>query len=95
MSTTLFAASQTDASPIVAIILFSFFAMMYMLPSVIAYLRGHPNAAAITVLTFFLGWTMLGWVIGLVWSFTEAENKPCLRERYRFSQDDDDPRQWH
>ena len=40
----------------------------YFLPSIIASRRGHRQAGAITVLNLLLGWTLLGWVIALVWS---------------------------
>lgn len=43
---------------------------LYLLPAIIASVRKHPNGAAICVLDLFLGWTVLGWVIALVWSFT-------------------------
>src|SRR5262249_13193983 len=39
--------------------------LVYFLPFVIAMLRGHPNTMAIFVLTFFLGWSFIGWVIAL------------------------------
>jgi Superinfection immunity protein len=45
---------------------------VYLLPAFVAYVRGHPNAMAITVLNIFLGWTFLGWVGALVWSFTKV-----------------------
>lgn len=41
----------------------------YFLPSLIAYWRHQPNLSAIIILNFFLGWTFVGWVITLVWSF--------------------------
>jgi 4-amino-4-deoxy-L-arabinose transferase-like glycosyltransferase len=43
---------------------------MYFLPSVIAGARQHRNSTAIAVLNIMLGWTVLGWVISLVWAFT-------------------------
>jgi Superinfection immunity protein len=43
---------------------------MYFLPAVIAGARQHRNATAIAVLNIMLGWTILGWIISLVWAFT-------------------------
>lgn len=40
----------------------------YFLPALIAFLRNHKNKLAIFLLNLFLGWTVLGWVISLVWS---------------------------
>ena len=47
----------------------------YFLPSVIALLRGKSNSFAIIILNIFLGWTFIGWVVALVWSFA-SNNKP-------------------
>lgn len=47
----------------------------YVLPAVIALLRGHHNSAAISVFTVLLGWTFLGWVIALVWSLTAVNDR--------------------
>lgn len=42
----------------------------YFLPTVIVWFRRHPNGLAIYLLNLFLGWTLIGWVIALVWSCT-------------------------
>ncbi|WP_329743499.1 superinfection immunity protein [Dyella sp. A6] len=44
-------------------------AAIYFLPAIVATSRKHPNATAICVLDLLLGWTLLGWVIALVWAF--------------------------
>jgi hypothetical protein len=43
-------------------------AAFYFLPSIIG-LRKR-NAGAIFVLNLFLGWTVIGWVVSLVWALT-------------------------
>lgn len=43
---------------------------IYFLPSVISFNRDQPNRFAILALNLFLGWTLLGWVVSLVWSLT-------------------------
>lgn len=45
---------------------------LYMLPAIIAGARNHKNASAIAVLNIFTGWTFIGWVIALVWAFTNV-----------------------
>ena len=46
---------------------------VYFLPAIIAENRMHPNAEAVAVLNFFLGWTFIGWVIALVWAHTNPK----------------------
>jgi len=57
----------------VVLIIFGF--LLWMAPIFIAMKRGHPNAGAITALDLLLGWTFLGWVAALVWSFTAIEQR--------------------
>ncbi|MFZ0774580.1 MAG: superinfection immunity protein [Candidatus Sulfotelmatobacter sp.] len=40
----------------------------YFLPSIIAAARSKRDIAAIVLLNFFLGWTVIGWVVALVWA---------------------------
>jgi hypothetical protein len=46
------------------------FCAAYLLPSIIAAFRRHHNTAAILALNVLLGWTVLGWVVSLVWAVT-------------------------
>ena len=43
----------------------------YFLPSIVGILRGKSNWLAICVLNLLLGWTLVGWVIALVWALTK------------------------
>jgi cation transport ATPase len=54
----------------VAFILILPVALIYLLPSYVAALRGHHKLMAIGALNVLLGWTILGWVAALVWSAT-------------------------
>jgi hypothetical protein len=45
-------------------------AALYFAPTLVAQGRRHHQAGAIFVLSLFLGWTLLGWVVALVWAFT-------------------------
>lgn len=40
----------------------------YFLPALVASHRKHPNTNAITVLNLLLGWSLIGWVVALVWA---------------------------
>jgi Superinfection immunity protein len=44
--------------------------LMYLFPTLIAYSRSHHQATAILAPNLLLGWTVLGWIISLVWSLT-------------------------
>ena len=44
--------------------------VLSFLPTVIALLRGHHNSFAIFLTNLLLGWTVVGWIIALIWSFT-------------------------
>lgn len=50
--------------------LLGFAILLYFLPAIVASIRDHVNVNSISVLNLFLGWTLLGWVISLVWAFT-------------------------
>ncbi len=47
---------------------FGFGFVMYFLPSIIAILRSKRDILGIVLLNFFLGWTLIGWVVALVWA---------------------------
>ena len=46
---------------------------IYFLPTFVAYARGHKNALAIFVLNLFLGDTLVGWVVALVWAVYNSD----------------------
>ena len=48
---------------------FSFGFILYFLPSIVALVRGRRDTVSIALLNIFLGWTLVGWVIALVWAF--------------------------
>jgi len=43
---------------------------IYLFPTIVAYHRKKKNIVAILVLNIFLGWTIIGWVLALVWALT-------------------------
>ena len=55
---------------IVGTLMFLFLAVAYFMPCFVAGSRLHRNRVAIAALNTLLGWTFLGWVLALVWSFT-------------------------
>lgn len=41
---------------------------MYFLPTIIALARSKRDTLAIFLLNFFLGWSVIGWIVALVWA---------------------------
>lgn len=48
---------------------------LYFLPAIVAAGRGHNSGGAIFLLNLLLGWTVLGWIIALVWAATGNVSK--------------------
>ena len=46
---------------------------IYFLPWVVAKEYKSVNSPAIFILNLFLGWTLIGWVIALVWAFMKPQ----------------------
>ena len=53
-------------------ILLAFIALLYFLPWVVAARRQHHQVNSIFMLNFLLGWTVLGWIMALVWSVSHV-----------------------
>jgi len=45
--------------------------LFYFLPTIVGFENKKKNAQAIFALNLFLGWTLLGWVVALIWAFTK------------------------
>jgi DNA-directed RNA polymerase subunit RPC12/RpoP len=71
--------SSEDVSSAAAVVFLFVYAaaslMLYVLPTAIAFIRKHQNAPAIAALNILLGWSCLGWIAALVWSFTEVRSR--------------------
>jgi hypothetical protein len=55
-----------ETRPMMTFILTLF--VMYWLPTIIAIVRHTPSAPGVAALNFFLGWTVIGWILALVWA---------------------------
>lgn len=51
------------------IVILLLIAALYFLPWLCALMRGRTNTGSIFLLNLFLGWTLVGWVVALVWAF--------------------------
>lgn len=43
-------------------------ALVYLLPGIVADCRNHRHSRYITILNILTGWTVVGWLIALVWA---------------------------
>lgn len=44
---------------------------LYFAPALLASSRHHPRTSAIALTNLLLGWTLVGWIICLVWALAE------------------------
>ena len=56
------------ANPLISIIL-------YVIPLVIALIRGHKSCAMVVILNILFGWIFLMWIILLLWSALGDKNR--------------------
>jgi hypothetical protein len=47
--------------------------VLYFLPTLVAASRRHPSVLGIFLLNFFLGWSVIGWIIALVWALSRPQ----------------------
>ena len=60
--------------PTVMIVGFVVLVVTYFTPAIIASCRYHHQENAITILNLCLGWTLLGWIVALVWSVSDIKD---------------------
>ena len=58
-----------EGDGLTAVMYFAIGLALYFLPAIVG--RKKKNKTAILVLNFFLGWTLIGWIIALVWATTK------------------------
>jgi hypothetical protein len=46
------------------------FGAIHFLPTIIAALRNSRHVVAIFLINLFLGWTVIGWIVALIWACT-------------------------
>ena len=54
----------------------------YFLPSINAYSKKKRNKGAVLTLNFFLGWTIIGWIVALIWSTTNDAPTQVIVEKH-------------
>jgi len=46
--------------------------VMYWLPTIVAIARHTHSALGIAALNFFFGWTVVGWLLALIWALAAS-----------------------
>lgn len=66
--------------------LFLFFVIgcvMYFAPSLIAFARDKSNKVAILALNTLLGWSLIGWVVSLVWALSAEPQRVLVQQTFQ------------
>lgn len=71
------------------ILIFLIAAAIYLTPIAVGW--NHPHIGAIAVITLLLGWTIIGWIVALVWALVPAEQKTNLPPAGWYPTPDDPP----
>lgn len=64
-------------------IILSLAVVLYLLPTGIASHRRHRNMTPIMLVNIFLGWTVVGWLVALIWSTTSNTEGPPAAPQVR------------
>lgn len=57
------------------------FAILYFLPTIVASNRGH-HTTGILLLNLFLGWTVIGWIVLMLWALLSYPPYPVYPAAY-------------
>jgi hypothetical protein len=74
-------ATQPEAAFLEAtqtVVLLVLIVVLYLLPTLIAFGREHPQRTTVALLNIVLGWTLIGWIVVFVWALlVEGEGEPA------------------
>ena len=62
---------------------------LYFFPYLIANKKNHRQTRAIYILNIFAGWTIIAWIIALIWAFTESSEKKIIQQTIQNSNADE------
>ena len=71
------------------ILIFLVAAAIYLAPIAVGW--NHPHIGPIAIITLLLGWTVIGWIVALVWALVPAEQKTNLPPPGWYPNPDDPP----
>ncbi len=53
--------------------------VLYLVPSFTAVLRQRPNLQTIFIVNLLLGWTVIGWIVAMMWALKGLEREKSPR----------------
>lgn len=73
------ATTSANKDTSLAIVWLIVYFLIYFLPAIVARNRRHRQEMAIGILNLLLGWTVIGWVVALVWACTSDTRSETRR----------------
>jgi hypothetical protein len=65
---------------------------IYLIPTIVANSRRHPNVTGVFLINLLLGWLLIGWAAALIWAVVaEPGDRYGRRRRREYRDDDDEP----
>ena len=64
------------------IVLFFAAIALYFVPTIIAFVRKKSNKTPILVLNLLLGWSLIGWVVSLVWALSQDQQPIIVQQTF-------------
>ena len=53
--------------------------ILYFIPTIIVIINSnHPNRVGLFLLNLFFGWTIIGWLIALIWAFSTSNKRNAI-----------------
>lgn len=74
-ATSAVAAEHADAPPAVVVMILLISLAVYFAPCFIALVRDHEQKGPIIIICLFTGWTGIGWLVALAWSFSSQRRR--------------------
>ena len=64
------------------VLMFILLTPFFLIPTIIAFYKHHPNKKYIAILNVVGGWTVIGWIVSLVWVLSIRFNKPTAKDKH-------------
>ena len=56
--------------------------LVYFLPSIIVGIRKSQNGCVIIIVNLLLGWTLIGWLVALIWALADSPKRDITIQNY-------------